>query len=140
MKKILVLNGPNLNMLGKRPKNYFGSLSLEQINHLIQTQAEGFEVSFYQSNHEGDLVEKIQQSLDFYAIILNPAAFTHTSVALRDALELFEGHKIEVHLSSVDEREGFRKINYIRDLCEICFSGKKHQSYLDAIEYLKNLK
>lgn len=139
--KILVLNGPNLNMLGKRPKEHYGSLTLEQINNLISKEADDtMDLTFYQSNYEGDLVTKIQQSLNYDAIIINPAAYTHTSVAIHDALEMFQGIKIEVHLSCVDEREDFRKINYVRDVCNVCFSGKFEGSYIEAIKYLKNIK
>ncbi len=140
MKKILILNGPNLNMLGLRPKEHYGTLSLQQINHLIQEENDSFfDIEFYQSNSEGDLISKIQSCLSFDAILINPAAYTHTSVGIRDALEMFPGVKIEVHLSDVDQRDGFRKINYIRDVCDICFSGKKEESYLEAIRYLKNI-
>lgn len=136
--KVLVLNGPNLNMLGKRPKEHYGSMTLEQINSLILKEANNeMDLEFYQSNYEGDLVTKIQESLTYDAIIINPAAYTHTSVAIRDALEMFNGIKIEVHLSHVDDRDDFRKINFVREVCEICFSGKLEGSYLDAIKYLK---
>lgn len=139
MHKILIMNGPNLNMLGKRPENHYGSLTLEDINSKIKEEAGScFELEFYQSNYEGDLVTKIQNSLDCFAIIINPAAYTHTSVAIRDALEIFKGIKVEVHLSHVDEREDFRKINFVRDVCDATFSGKQVDSYLDAIKYLKN--
>lgn len=139
MHKILVMNGPNLNMLGKRPENHYGSLTLEDINSKIKEEANScFELEFYQSNYEGDLVTKIQNNLDCFAIIINPAAYTHTSVAIRDALEIFKGIKVEVHLSHVDERENFRKINFVRDVCDATFSGKQVDSYLDAIKYLKN--
>lgn len=139
IKKVLVLNGPNLNMLGKRPKEHYGSLTLEQINNLMLEHGKEFELEFYQSNYEGDLVTKIQQSLSYDAIIINPAAYTHTSVAIHDALEMFSGVKIEVHLSHVDDREDFRKINYVRDVCDVCFSGKFEQSYVEALNYLKNM-
>ena len=136
--KVLVLNGPNLNMLGKRPKEHYGSMTLEQINSLILKEANNeMDLEFYQSNYEGDLVTKIQESLSYDAIIINPAAYTHTSVAIRDALEMFNGIKIEVHLSHVDDRDDFRKINFVREVCDICFSGKLEGSYLDAIKYLK---
>ena len=139
--KVLVINGPNLNMLGKRDKNHYGELTLESINELIIKENDNyFELEFYQSNYEGDIITKIQQSLDYYAIIINPAAYTHTSVGIRDALDIFMGHKLEVHLSHVDEREDFRKINYVRDVCDKCFSGKKEQSYIESIRYLKNIK
>ena len=140
--KVLVLNGPNLNMLGKRPKEHYGTLTLDEINELIKKEADGFfEVSFYQSNYEGDIVTKIQEALfSFDAIVINPGAYTHTSVAIHDALEMFTGPKIEVHLSKVDEREDFRKINFIRDLAKATFSGEKEYSYLKAIKYLKDIK
>jgi len=136
--KILVLNGPNLNMLGKRPKEHYGSKTLDEINELIRKEASAdMELEFYQSNYEGDLVTRIQESLLYDAIIINPAAYTHTSVAIRDALEMFNGTKIEVHLSHVDDRDDFRKINFVREVCEVCFSGKLEGSYIDAINYLK---
>lgn len=141
MLKVLIINGPNLNMLGKRPKEYYGSLTLEQINDLILKENDNhFELEFFQSNYEGDIITKIQNSFNCYSIIINPAAYTHTSIAIRDALEMFPGYIIEVHLSNVDERDDFRKINYIRDLSNACFSGKKADSYLEAIKYLKKIK
>ena len=137
MKKVLVLNGPNLNMLGFRPKKHYGECSLEDINqHILEMNKGHFDVEFFQSNSEGELVTKIQQAMDCYAILINPAAYTHTSIAIRDALELCQGIKIEIHLSKVDERESFRRINYVRDICDICFSGKQEGSYYDAFSYL----
>ena len=139
--KILVINGPNLNMLGKRDKNHYGQMTLESINDLIIKENNNhFDLEFYQSNYEGDIVTKIQESLDCFAIMINPAAYTHTSVAIRDALEIFKGIKIEIHLSDVDNRDDFRRINFVRDVCDICFSGKKELSYVEAIRYLKNHK
>lgn len=141
MRKIVVINGPNLNMLGKRPKEHYGSLTLEQINERMLQEADGaLELSFFQSNSEGDIVTMIQQNLMVDGIIINPAAYTHTSVAIRDALELFKGPILEVHLSEVDHREDFRKINYIRSICTKSFSGKQVDSYLEAIQYLKSMK
>ena len=142
MKDILVLNGPNLNMLGLRPKEHYGSKTLADINELIKEEAKDtdFNIHFFQSNNEGDLVTEIQNAVlkSYKAIIINPAAYTHTSVAIHDALEMFNGIKIEVHLSKVDEREDFRKINYVRSVCDVCFSGKFEASYIEAIDYLKN--
>ena len=141
MIRVLVLNGPNLNMLGKRPKEHYGSLTLNQINELMKKEAgDKLELEFYQSNYEGDLVTKIQESLNYDAIIINPAAYTHTSVAIHDALEMFTRIKIEVDLSKVDNREDFRKINFVRDVCDVCFSGEFEGSYVNAIKYLKNHK
>ena len=140
--KVLVINGPNLNMLGKRPKEHYGDLTLYQINDMMIEEAENeLELEFFQSNSEGDIVTEIQLAIGaFDAIIINPGAYTHTSVAIHDALEIYDGIKIEVHLSEVDNREGFRKINFVRELCDKTFAGKKEESYLDAIRYLKNLK
>ena len=140
--KVLVINGPNLNMLGKRPKEHYGAKTLDEINELIKKEAgDSFEINFYQSNYEGDIVTIIQDAVTEYdAIVINPAAYTHTSVAIHDALEIFNGVKIEVHLSRVDEREDFRKINYVRSVCDKCFSGNFEGSYIDAIKYLKNIK
>jgi len=141
IKKVLVINGPNLNMLGKRPKEHYGSLTLNDINELMIKEANNkLELEFYQSNSEGDIVTKIQESLNLDAIIINPGAYTHTSVAIHDALEMFTGEIIEVHLSDVDNREDFRKINFIRSVATKTFSGKKEYSYLDAIKYLKDMK
>ena len=136
--KVLVLNGPNLNMLGKRPKEHYGTKTLDEINDLMRAEAgNDMHLTFFQSNYEGDLVTEIQKHLNFDAIIINPAAYTHTSVAIHDALEMFVGKKIEVHLSHVDDREGFRKVNFVRDVCDVCFSGKLEGSYIEAINYLK---
>lgn len=141
MKRVLIINGPNLNMLGKRPKEHYGSLTLEEINNEIIKENNGyFNLEFYQSNSEGNIVTKIQEATErgFDGIIINPAAYTHTSVAIRDALEIFTGKKVEVHLSDVDNRDDFRKVNFVRDVCDVCFSKDHDGSYLKAINYLKN--
>ena len=104
--KVLVINGPNLNMLGKRPKEHYGSLTLYEINDLMLKEADGaLDLEFFQSNSEGEIITEIQLAVgNFDAIIINPGAYTHTSVAIHDALEIFDGIKIEVHLSEVDDR------------------------------------
>ena len=143
MKKILVINGPNLNMLGLREPALYGAQNFEALQAFIRSSADtlGLEVELFQSNHEGVIVDKIQTAYGvFEGILINPAAYTHTSVAIHDALEMFSGYIIEVHLSKVDEREDFRKINFVRDLATKCFSGGFEKSYLDALEYLKNIK
>ena len=137
---VLVINGPNLNMLGRRPKEHYGSLTLDEINKLMMdNKASDMNLEFYQSNYEGDIVTKIQEAVlgNTDAIIINPGAYTHTSVAIHDALEMFNGEKIEVHLSEVDDREDFRKINFVRSVCTKTFAGKKEGSYIDALNYLK---
>ncbi|MCR4898524.1 MAG: 3-dehydroquinate dehydratase [Acholeplasmatales bacterium] len=138
---VLVINGPNLNMLGYRPKEHYGSLKLDDINKLMEEEKGNLNLEFFQSNSEGDIVTKIQDAVfgKYDAIIINPGAYTHTSVAIHDALEMFNGPKIEVHLSAVDSREDFRKINYVRDVCTMTFQGKKEGSYLEAVRYLKNI-
>ena len=127
MAEILVLNGPNLNLLGSREPEHYGTTTLETINQRLTKQAEaaGHRVSFYQSNAEHDLVGRVQQAIkDKVAfILLNPAAFTHTSVALRDAVAATHIPFIEVHLSNVYAREAFRKHSYFSDLAEI---GRAH--------------
>lgn len=140
MKKVLIINGPNLNMLGKRPKEHYGSLTLDEINQKIIEENNGyFDLEFFQSNSEGEIITKIQQAISYDAILINPAAYTHTSVGIRDALELCSCIKLEIHLSKVDEREAFRKVNFVRDVCDKCFQGKQESSYLEAIRYLKTV-
>ncbi len=140
MKRILIINGPNLNMLGRRDKKHYGNLTLKEINSLIKNGNKDLKFKFFQSNYEGKIVTVIQKSLNkFDAIVINPGAFTHTSVAIHDALEMFNGPIIEVHLSDVDNREDYRKINYIRPLSTKVFSAKFENSYLEAINYLKNV-
>ena len=139
---VLVINGPNLNLLGKRPKEHYGTKTLDDINALMKNAVKGAAIilDFYQSNYEGDIVTKIQEAVlgKYDAIIINPAAYTHTSVAIHDALEMFKGEKVEVHLSHVDEREDFRKVNFVRSVCTATFAGKLEGSYTDAVEYLKS--
>lgn len=144
MKKILLLNGPNLNMLGKREPHIYGSQTLADIEQRLQQQAaaQGFQLAFFQTNGEQPLIERIHQAFqntDF--IIINPAAFTHTSVALRDALLAVAIPFVEVHLSNVHSREPFRHHSYLSDVAKgvICGLGAKGYDYaLDyAIHFLK---
>lgn len=133
MAEILVLNGPNLNLLGSREPEHYGTTTLEAINQRLAKQAEaaGHRVSFYQSNAEHELVGRVQQAMkDKVAfVLLNPAAFTHTSVALRDALAATHIPFIEVHLSNVHAREAFRKHSYFSDLAVGVISGLGAQGY-----------
>jgi 3-dehydroquinate dehydratase-2 len=145
MAEILVLNGPNLNLLGAREPEHYGTTTLEAINQRLAKQSEsaGHRVSFFQSNAEHELVGRVQQAMkDKVAfILLNPAAFTHTSVALRDALAATHIPFIEVHLSNVHAREPFRKHSYFSDLAAGVISGLGAQGYelalTAAIERLK---
>lgn len=136
-KKILVINGPNLNMLGLRDANHYGVLTLDKINEIVASD-KSLNFEFFQSNWEGAIVDKIQEYKNYDGLIINPAAYTHTSVAIHDALEIVDIPKVEVHLSKVDEREEYRKVNFIRDVVDVCFQGEKEQSYVKAVEYLKN--
>lgn len=128
MKKILVINGPNINMLGKREPGIYGNETMETINHRLSKEAKalGCEIDFYQSNIEGELVTCIQQTEGVYdGIIINPAAYTHTSVALRDALAAVTTPAIEVHISNIHKREEFRRHSYTAASClgQICGLG-----------------
>jgi len=133
MAEILVLNGPNLNLLGIREPEHYGSMTLEAINERLarQGQAAGHRLSFYQSNAEHELVGRVQQAIkdNVAFILLNPAAFTHTSIALRDAMAAARIPFIEVHLSNVQAREPFRKHSYFSDLAVGVISGLGAQGY-----------
>ena len=138
--KILVINGPNLNMLGIREKNIYGAETYEDLKALVEkTFAEqGVEGEIYQSNHEGALVDRIQQAYfdGTDAIVINPAAYTHTSIAILDALKAVSLPAVEVHISDVKEREDFRQISYAGKACEKTIMGKGFAGYVEAIEYL----
>ena len=137
--KILVINGPNLNMLGIREPELYGRETYADLADKIRRHAErnGTEVSFFQSNHEGDLVDAIQAAYGTQdGIILNPGAYTHTSVALLDALKAVGIRTVEVHLTDVDSREEFRRISYVRAACEKTISGRGTDGYLEAMDWL----
>lgn len=131
--KILVIHGPNLNLLGKREKSIYGALTLSQINKEIEKVAlsQKVKVDFYQSNHEGEIVTKIQEADDLYhGILINPAAFTHTSVAVRDAIASIQIPVVEVHLSNIHARESFRKESYVSPVAAGVIFGFGKESYL----------
>ena len=137
--KILVINGPNLNMLGIREPELYGRETYADLLEKIRRHAEktGTEVSFFQSNHEGDLVDAIQGAYGIQdGIILNPGAYTHTSIALLDALKTVGIRTVEVHITDVDEREEFRKISYVRAACEQTVTGHGTDGYLEAMDLL----
>lgn len=137
--KILVLNGPNINMLGIREPNIYGKETYEDLKNLILENANGVELEFYQSNHEGDLVDKIQAAFfgGVDGIIFNPAAYTHTSVAILDALKATKIPCVEVHISRVEERDAFRQISYVREACIKTITGEGLYGYVSALEFLK---
>ena len=136
---ILVINGPNLNMLGIREPDIYGRSTYADLCDLIRAHAEklGVNVTLFQSNHEGDLVDAIQQTFGKQdGIVINPGAYTHTSVALLDALKAVAIPAVEVHISDPDTREEFRKISYIRAACVKVVKGHGFDGYLEAMDYL----
>lgn len=141
--RILVLNGPNINMLGIREPDVYGKASFSDLLALLEQTAveENIEIEQYQSNHEGCLVDKIQAAYgNFDGIVINPAAYTHTSIAILDALKAVSIPAVEVHISDVDARESFRQISYTGLACCKTIKGHGLEGYREAILYLKALK
>ena len=140
--KISVINGPNINLLGIREPTIYGQESYDALVRLVSEHAEklGVELSFFQSNHEGAIVDEIQRSYFDGAegIILNPAAYTHTSIAIADALKAVKLPTVEVHISDVSKREAYRQISYIREVCVRTIAGEGLRGYLTALDYLVN--
>ena len=137
--KILVINGPNINMLGIREPNIYGKETFQDLLELLSRTAEEQDITIeqYQSNHEGDLVDKIQEAYgNTDGIVVNPAAYTHTSVAILDALKSVSIPAVEVHISNVDTREDFRQISYAGLACEKTIKGQGLNGYRQAILYL----
>ena len=138
--KILVINGPNINMLGIREPGVYGKNTFADLLNLLKTTADSHNVTVdqYQSNHEGDIVDKIQSAYNHYdGIVINPAGYTHTSVAILDALKAVCIPAVEVHISDVDSREAFRQISYAGLACVHTIKGHGIDGYREAIEYLK---
>lgn len=139
--KILVLNGPNLNLLGKREPDIYGNITLDDINDELLNMASnlGVEVECFQTNSETKIIDKIHSSLEcFDGIIINPAAYTHTSIAIRDAIAAVKIPAIEVHLSNIHSREEFRAKSYIAPVCIGQISGFKEDSYKLALGAIVN--
>ena len=142
MKKILILNGPNLNMLGVREPDIYGDQTLSDIETLCVEQSNQMQwsIDFRQSNHEGELVDWIQGAVENYdGVIINAAAYTHTSVAIHDALKLLSCPIIEVHLSNPKEREEFRHFSYIEPVAAAVIAGQGALGYIQALEKLKDV-
>jgi 3-dehydroquinate dehydratase-2 len=140
--KILVIHGPNLNMLGKREPEKYGTATLEEINHRIMDHAErtGCGVEVFQSNHEGAIVEKIQQAqTGVDALIINPAAYTHTSVAIRDALLLLDIPVVEIHLSNIYKRASFRHTSLVADVAAGQITGFGANGYILAMDAVRDI-
>ncbi|PKL92901.1 MAG: type II 3-dehydroquinate dehydratase [Candidatus Goldiibacteriota bacterium HGW-Goldbacteria-1] len=142
MKKILVIHGPNLNLLGQREPDVYGNVKLSDINDKLTQMAStaGIELKIVQSNHEGELVDAIHQAINWaQCIIINPAAYTHTSVAIRDALSAVAIPTIEVHLSNIYKREDFRQKSFVAQVAEGQISGFGAESYYLALEAASKL-
>lgn len=139
--KIIVINGPNLNLLGKRDKKIYGDLDLEEINSLIKKTFPKVDFLFFQSNSEEKIIDLLQKAdRAFDALLINPAAFTHYSIAIRDAFELVSIPKAVVHLSNISKREDFRKVDLLKELSDFYIAGEKEKGYIKAIEYLVEKK
>ena len=137
--KILVINGPNLNMLGIREPDHYGKETYQDLVAKIENycKQKNIDVELFQSNHEGDLVDKIQQAYgNTDGIVINPGAYTHTSIAILDAVKSVNIPTVEVHISKVEEREDFRQISYVRLACVKTITGHGTDGYLEAIDFL----
>ena len=141
--KLLVINGANLNMLGIREPNVYGSNTYQDLCTMINEYASKnmIDIEVYQSNHEGDLVDKIQEAYfnKVNGIVINPGAYTHTSIAILDALKAVNIKYVEVHISDVSKRESFRQISYIRENASKTIIGHGLSGYIEALDYLKEL-
>ena len=137
--KILVINGPNLNMLGIREPDHYGKETYSDLVAKIENhcKSKGIEIKVYQSNHEGDLVDEIQKAYgNTDGIVINPGAYTHTSIAILDAVKSVNIPTVEVHISKIEEREDFRQISYVRLACVKTITGHGTDGYIEAIDYL----
>ncbi|MBR3791591.1 MAG: type II 3-dehydroquinate dehydratase [Clostridia bacterium] len=141
--KILVINGPNINMLGIREPEHYGKETYSDLIKKIQNHCKNknVDVEIYQSNHEGDLVDEIQSAYNNAdGIVINPGAYTHTSIAILDAVKSVSIPTVEVHISKVEEREDFRQVSYVRLACVKTITGHGTDGYLEAIDYLLDKK
>lgn len=137
--KLLVINGPNLNMLGVREPDIYGKQTLSDLEALVRNHCaeKNVEVDFFQSNHEGTIVDRIQAAYQIYdGLIINPAAYTHTSVAIPDAIKAVGLKAVEVHLSDITKRETYRQHSFTSEACIATISGKHFQGYIEAVNLL----
>ena len=141
MKKILIINGPNLNMLGKREPDVYGSTTLKELEKICTDESKklDFDISFFQSNSEAEIIDEIQKCHNYQGLIINAGAFTHTSIAIHDALKILKIPKIEVHISNIYNREEFRKISFISPVVHGIIAGFGTNVYIIALTSLKNL-
>lgn len=139
--KIIIINGPNLNLLSRRKPDIYGTKSLEEINHELKKQAGqmGIEVEFFQSNYEGEIIDRLQKETEFDGVIINPGALAHYSYSLRDALESLTRPAVEVHLSNIFAREDFRKQSVTAAVCQGVLAGFGWQAYAFALDIIVKL-
>ena len=138
--KFLIINGPNINMLGKREPDIYGAKTYEDLVDFVKEACENeqVEAEFFQSNHEGAIVDRTQEAYGvFDGIVINPAAYTHTSIAILDALKAVALPAVEVHISNVKDREDFRRVSYAGMACVKTFMGLGFEGYAEAVRYLK---
>ena len=139
--KLIIINGPNLNLLGIREKEIYGETSFEEYLSTLKSKFKDVELEFFQSNHEGELIEKIQEvGFSYEGIIINAGVFTHTSVALREAIASVSSPAIEVHISNILNREDFRKKSFLSDVCKGIISGLGLKGYEFAVDYFLSQK
>ena len=135
--QIIIINGPNLNLLGKRDPEVYGHISFEEYFLQLQEKFPDIKLEYYQSNHEGGLIDKLHQvGFEDYGIVINPGGYTHTSIALRDAVDAITAPVIEVHISNIYERETFRHFSFLKDVCKESIVGKGLAGYDLALEKL----
>ena len=141
MKKVFIINGPNLNMLGKREQEIYGNITLNELEKICADEAKklDFNIYFFQSNSEAEIIGEIQKSLGYDGLIINAGAFTHTSIAIHDALKILQIPKIEVHISNIYNREEFRKKSFISPAVNGIIAGFGIDVYIIALRSLKNL-
>ena len=136
--KILILNGPNLNLLGKREPEIYGTVSFEEYLPKLITAFPQHEISYYQSNHEGCLIDKLQEAEGQYdAVVMNPGGYAHTSIALADCIRAIDIPVVEVHISDISKREPYRRHSFTAEACVACFSGMGLEGYAKAIRALE---
>lgn len=135
--KILIVNGPNLNLLGKREPEIYGTVSFEEYLPKLKERFPQHEIHYYQSNHEGCLIDKLQEADGQYdAIVMNPGAYAHTSIALADCIRSISIPVVEVHISDISQREAYRRHSFTAEACRRCFSGLGLEGYDRAIEFV----
>lgn len=142
MKRLLIINGPNLNMLGIREPDIYGTKTLNDLKEMIKKHCKdlGIGCKLFQSNHEGEIVEEIQKAyMRFDGIIINPAAYTHTSIAILDAIKAVGIPTVEVHISDISDREEFRKLSYVSLVAEKRIIGHGFEGYIEAVDYLNTI-